>query len=166
MVRGPEVSRRLSARQPCWFQGASGEIIGAVTASLVGVHHVKFAVSDLARSREWYTRALRLRLFREFVEDGTVQGVALEVPGTTLTIGLRTAADHVEGFRGFDPVAFLVEDRDSLNDWVDHFDREHVEHTPVVDGTMGWLVQITDPDGIRIKLYTRERHGPQDRSRA
>ncbi len=133
-----------------------------MTASIVGVHHVKFAVSDLARSREWYMRALRLSLLREFVEGGIVQGVALEVPGTTLGIALRTAADHVEGFRDFDPVAFLVEDRDSLNDWVEHFDRERVEHTPVVDGAVGWLVEIADPDGIRIRLYTRERHLPDD----
>jgi len=133
-----------------------------VTRAILGVHHVKFPVSDLARSREWYIRALRLRLLHEFVEDGMVQGVALEVPGTAVTIGLRTAADRVEGFKNFDPVAFLVEDRGSLKDWIDHFDREQVAHTPVVGGAIGWLVQITDPDGISIRLYTRERHRPDD----
>ncbi|WP_020642821.1 VOC family protein [Amycolatopsis balhimycina] len=43
-----------------------------MTAKIEGFHHVKFPVRDLARSREWYERALGLEVTHEFPDDDGV----------------------------------------------------------------------------------------------
>src|SRR2546430_6131949 len=47
---------------------------------LAGVHHLKLPVSDLARSIEWYRSRLGYAVEIEFVEQGTLMGVALNHP--------------------------------------------------------------------------------------
>ena len=44
---------------------------------VAGVHHVKIPVSDLERSRAWYTTVLGLRVSKDFVDDdGVTRGLA------------------------------------------------------------------------------------------
>lgn len=50
--------------------------------SIIGVHHVKFPVSDLQRSRDWYERVLGLHVLVDFPDgDGVVRGLAGLLPG-------------------------------------------------------------------------------------
>jgi len=74
--------------------------------ALVGIHHVKFPVTDLTRSRAWYERVFGLRLIMEFADehDGVVRGVAYEIPGVPdLMIALRENPAAARGISGFDP---------------------------------------------------------------
>jgi hypothetical protein len=57
-------------------------------------------------------------------------------------------------------VALAVTTRAELETWVEHFDAEGIEHGPVMNGHIGRVVGLYDPDGIEVRLYTLER--PED----
>ncbi|GAA2050154.1 VOC family protein [Catenulispora yoronensis] len=128
---------------------------------LAGVHHVKIPVTDLARSVDWYGRVFGFAVTMEFPDsDGVVRGVAGEVPGlgdTLLTLRVNPAA--AEGCRGFDPVSFAVADQAAVQSWADHLDTAGVEHSPVIEASIGWLLVFDDPDGIQVHLYSWTAHG-------
>jgi catechol 2,3-dioxygenase-like lactoylglutathione lyase family enzyme len=128
------------------------------TPVLDGIHHLKIPVSDLATSRRWYERVLGLAVEREFKDehDGVVRGVAGDVPGLgNLGLALREQPDAAKGFSGFDPIAFAVADRGAIEAWVEHLDDEGIEHSPVIEAQIGWIVAFHDPDGLELRLYSR-----------
>lgn len=126
---------------------------------IVGVHHVKLPVSDLQRSRDWYERVLGLEVLVDFPdEDGVVRGLAGVLPGQPpLALALRENVDAARGAAGFDPVSFAVADHEASMAWAAHFDRLGLEHSEVAEGTMGWVLDTADPDGIIIRLYSMDR---------
>ena len=86
--------------------------------TLAGFHHVKLPVSDIDRSREWYERVLGLTVDIEFVEDGTVKGVAL-VDAGTVSIALRLDPARAAAMSGFDAIALAVPTRADVARWQD-----------------------------------------------
>ncbi|WP_279581267.1 VOC family protein [Fodinicola feengrottensis] len=57
---------------------------------LTGIHHVKYPVSDLAISREWYERVLGYRVAFDFPDEhGVVKGVGGFVEGLAVPISLQ-----------------------------------------------------------------------------
>lgn len=127
-------------------------------ATLSGFHHVKLPVSSVHKSLEWYQRVLDLDLAIEFVEDGVLRGVALSDADHTLMLALREEPERAAGLSGFDPVALAVPTLQALHAWSDHLDASGVDHSDIAEGSVGWLIGgIIDPDGIEIRLYTRER---------
>ena len=127
---------------------------------IVGIHHVKFPVSDLDTSRRWYEQVFGTRVELEFHDDadGPVRGVAFEPVGGVV-ITLREHPAGAGALAGFDPVSFAIADRGAAAQWIEHLDVLGVEHSPVIDATIGWLVVFHDPDGVELHLYTVERHG-------
>lgn len=130
-------------------------------AAITGIHHVKFPVSDLEKSLEWYERVLGFRAELEFPdEDGVVRGVAGTIPGLgDAGLALRQNPAAAAGFAGFDPVSFGIADRAAAEAWVARLDEQGVEHTPVIEASIGWIVSFRDPDGIDIRLYSFAAHG-------
>lgn len=127
---------------------------------LDGFHHVKVPVTDVARSRDWYGRVLGLETEIEFVEDGVLMGVAMGDPGGTLQLALRAHPELARAIKGFDPIAFAVPTRAELEKWQARLDELGERHGGIVEGHVGWLlVGLHDPDGIEVRLYTREEHG-------
>lgn len=55
-------------------------------------------------------------------------------------------------------MSFAVTDRQAAIAWADHLDHLGVEHSELSDGTLGWTLDIADPDGIIIRLYSADRH--------
>lgn len=127
--------------------------------AVAGVHHVKVPVTDLARSRDWYSAVLSLVVELEFRDshDGVVRGVAFE-RHNGLTVCLRENPGLAEAMAGYDPYAVLVPLRKDLDDVVDHLDRLGIAHSDVVAATLGWLLRVPDPDGIELRFYTEESH--------
>ncbi len=126
--------------------------------ALDGIHHVKLPVSDIARSRDWYTRVVGLEVDMEFRDEGEgpVRGIDGRVPGLDDTgLALREAPDIAAALAGFDPIALGVANRSAVDDWVAHLDRLGIEHSPVIRAAIGWLVTLRDPDGIELRLYSR-----------
>lgn len=131
------------------------------TEELRGIFAVKLPVSALARSRAWYERVFGFEVDIEFPDDdGVVRGVAGWLPGSGQTMfALRESPAHASGVAGFNLVNFAVADRASLEGWVSRLDDLGVQHSPIIDATIGWIVVLDDPDGIELHLYSQERHG-------
>jgi catechol 2,3-dioxygenase-like lactoylglutathione lyase family enzyme len=122
---------------------------------LSGFHHVKLPVSDLDRSRDWYTSVLGLRVEIEFVEDGDLRGLALVDASGRLRLALRLDPVRAGALAGFDPIALELPERDDVEAWRDRLDDLGQPHGGVVTGHKGGsvLVGLHDPDGIEIRLY-------------
>ncbi|TDV46849.1 VOC family protein [Actinophytocola oryzae] len=130
-------------------------------AVITGIHHVKFPVRDIATSIDWYERVFGFTFELEFPdEDGVVRGVAGTIPGLgDAGIALRENPRAAEGFAGFDPVSFGIADREAAEAWVIRLDELGVEHSPVINASIGWIVSFHDPDGTEIRLYSFAAHG-------
>ena len=135
--------------------------------SLRGIFAVKLPVADLARSQAWYERVFGFEPELEFPDDdGVVRGVAGRLPGVDgVMLALRESPDHALGVAGFNLVNFSVEDKASVEAWADRLDELGIEHSPVIDATVGWIVVLHDPDGIELHLYSEERHGIEQAGR-
>ncbi|GIJ72243.1 VOC family protein [Virgisporangium ochraceum] len=122
---------------------------------LSGFHHVKLPVSDLDRSRHWYTSVLGLRVEIEFVEDGVVEGLALGDDTGSVRLALRRDAARAAALAGFDAVALAVPTREAVEVWARRLEDLGQPHGGVVTGHRGGsvLVGLHDPDGIEIRLY-------------
>ena len=112
-------------------------------------------VSDISTTREWYERVLGLKVVIEFVEDGTVMGVALSDPDATVDLALRHSPERAAALAGFDPVAIGVPTGAEVVAWQQRLDDLGVPHGGIVSGHFGAkvLVGLHDPDGIEIRLY-------------
>jgi catechol 2,3-dioxygenase-like lactoylglutathione lyase family enzyme len=129
--------------------------------ALSGIHHVKIPVTDLDRAVEWYSRVFGFAATMEFPDaDGVVRGVAGQVPGLADTmLGLRVNPAAAEGCRDFDPISFGVDGHADIQAWADHLDGCGVEHSPVIEASVGWLLVFHDPDGLQLHLYSWAAHG-------
>jgi catechol 2,3-dioxygenase-like lactoylglutathione lyase family enzyme len=133
-------------------------------AVFAGLHHIKIPVTDLARSRAWYERVLGFEVEYEFpdAEDGVVRGVAGSVPGLGRTgFALRENPEVARGLAGYDAFAFGIEDEAAAKAWVAKLDSLGVEHGPIIEATIGWIVSFHDPDGLEIRMYSWAKL-PQD----
>jgi catechol 2,3-dioxygenase-like lactoylglutathione lyase family enzyme len=120
---------------------------------ITGIHHLKIPVSDLARSRAWYEWVLDFDVQREFPDgDGVVRGVAGAIGG--VAVALRENPEVAKGVSGFDPICFAIPDKSAAIAWAARFEELGADFTGPGEGTIGWVVQVRDPDGIEIRLYS------------
>src|SRR3954452_21022633 len=130
-------------------------------------HHVRLTVTDVARSRAFYTQVLGFDVALGSPPDDDPDGVVADTlqGGIVLTnagvlIGLRPvgpahAADRFDPFRvGLDHLSFAVDSRADLDTAVNLLDEHGVEHGPVREvPAMGMaFLAAFDPDGIALEL--------------
>jgi catechol 2,3-dioxygenase-like lactoylglutathione lyase family enzyme len=122
---------------------------------LSGFHHVKLPVSNVTRSRDWYTGVLGLTTDIEFVEDGVLMGVGLAHEGMPAGIALRHDPERAKAMSGFDALALLVPTREEVHAWKARLEDAGVPHGGIITGHRGGavLVGLRDPDAIEIRLY-------------
>jgi len=127
--------------------------------ALAGVHHLKLPVSDLERSRSWYESRLGYELAREFVEGGTLMGVALRHPNGGPRLALRLDPDRAAAAAGFDYFAIGVPDKDALEDLAARLTALGEHHAGVHVASTGWILPLLhDPDGHEVRFYTIAHH--------
>ena len=125
---------------------------------IIGLHHAKIPVSDLARSREWFESLLGLQAELEFRDDdGTVRGVAY-LPIGGFRLALREDPTRADALTGWDPVALAVSTRDDLDTIAVELDARGIEHGPIIEATIGWLLSAEAPGGLQVRFYTEQRH--------
>lgn len=133
--------------------------------ALTGLRYVKLPVTDLARSKEWWSRVFGWSARLEFPDsDGVVRGVAgvfrdFGEPG--LSLRENPDARTLQGLE----LMLGVADRGAVQEWGRWLDGIQVPHSPVIDATLGWLMVLHDPDGHEIHLYSDERHGIDQKDR-
>jgi catechol 2,3-dioxygenase-like lactoylglutathione lyase family enzyme len=133
--------------------------------ALLGIHHLKLPVSDLATSLAFYETAFDARRIAAADHrregDGSLYAYILEVPGLGTFLELRLHPERARTHSRFDPVTMTVANRATLAEWDRHLTDADVLHSPVITAIQAWLIVVEDPDGNRLRLYTRETHGPE-----
>jgi len=128
----------------------------ADTIATGAVHHLGLTVSDVERSRAFYTEVLG------FQEAAPLQGGVLLSNGTIL-IGIRTATDPSQATAGdrfnenrvgLDHLSFGASSRADLDRAVEVLDRHGVPHGDISEAPQYGLVNLffRDPDNIQLEL--------------
>jgi len=126
---------------------------------LDGIHHVKLPVRDLARSRAWYESRLGYRAAIEFVEQGTLMGLAMRHPNGGPDVGLRLDPARAAAAAGFDYFAIGVPSKEAIQDLADRLTALGEPHAGVHFATIGWILpELHDPDGHEVRFYTTAHH--------
>jgi glyoxylase I family protein len=132
-----------------------------------GLHHLRLTVTDLARSRAFYSDVLGFDVAAESsgdTSDPSVRndpdqlygGVVFVVGGTLF--GLRPVAERDDRFAservGLDHVSFTVSSRDQLVQARDRLEQHGVPHGEVKDlAAFGIaILSFSDPDGVHLEL--------------
>jgi glyoxylase I family protein len=127
-------------------------------SDLQNVSHVAFTVTDLERSKEWYTKVLGWQSMYDGEEEGIVYTLGM-LPNVGIFLGLRqhtggTGDRFDPGRTGLDHIAFGVNTRDDLETWQQRFDELGVTYTPIVDAPYGHVLNFKDPDNIALEIFT------------
>jgi quinol monooxygenase YgiN len=127
-----------------------------------GIHHIKLPVTDLERSTQWYSDVLGARRLTELDHrspDGTLFAVILDVPGMEGKVELRLDPATAVALKGYDFLTMTIDDRPALDAWIARLDALGIPHSPAIVAMVGWLLVVPDPDGQRLRFYTRQPHG-------
>ena len=134
---------------------------------LDGIHHVKIPVSDLDRSREWYSSRLGYQVDAVFVEDGREMGLALSHPNGGPDLALRLHPERSAGIGDFDFFAIGVPDKAAIEDLAARLSDLGEEHEGVQFASIGWVLpMLHDPDGHEVRFYTTATHTRPPRGQA
>jgi len=137
--------------------------------SLGGIHHVRLTVTDVERSRAFYTEVLGFQVaadepppvddpYHNLVVENLQGGIVLTNAG--ILIGLRpvdaaNAGDTFNPFRcGLDHLSFSVNSREDLDAAVRLFDERGITHGEIVDLVPFGIsaLPFRDPDGLQLEL--------------
>jgi catechol 2,3-dioxygenase-like lactoylglutathione lyase family enzyme len=127
-----------------------------VDPTFAGVHHVAVPVTDIERSRDWYEAVLGFRSVVDEETEDSLVAVTLEHPTGGIVVCLSAAPERAHALAGFSPVSLAVASVSELARWENHFTTIGVQHSASREAHLGWALDVTDPDGIRIQLHTRE----------
>jgi catechol 2,3-dioxygenase-like lactoylglutathione lyase family enzyme len=120
---------------------------------IIGLHHVRIPVSDAWVSRDWYMTVLGFRPLLDLEEEDGVIGVVLR-HDEGLAVGLHRDRSRAAALRGFAVLGLTVEDRSQLERWAAVLDRAGIRRGPLVEGHLGFYLDIPDPDGILVRIHT------------
>jgi catechol 2,3-dioxygenase-like lactoylglutathione lyase family enzyme len=128
-----------------------------------GIHHVDLAVTDVARSLEFYLSLLGPLGWAEEVRYPTYRGteevVYLMEPASGTMLGLRPADGGRHNYYevGIEHLAFEVDGRDEVDAAHQHAlaNGAQVHHPPEEDRDVEdyYAVFVFDPDGMRIEVF-------------
>ncbi len=127
------------------------------TVATRGVHHVTLTVTDVQRSREFYTTILNFQPIGEF-------GPRILLTNGSMVLAIGPAPDpaHVlsddrfdENRVGLDHISLSVSSRADLDEAVRIFDERGVPHGEIKDlgaGSELYVLAFRDPDNIQLEL--------------
>src|SRR6516162_7410536 len=130
----------LVSELACWMPGEAAMI------PCGDIHHLRLTVTDVQRSREFYTGLLGFQVIVESPPPGN------------LIMGLRPMAPAADRFHpnraGLDHLSFSVPGRDDLEQAIGLFDQRGVTHGEITRlPSFGIdVLSFEDPDGIQLEL--------------
>lgn len=120
------------------------------------VDHLKLTVTDVARSRDFYTSLLGFDVVAEFgpstlIHNGSVLIGLAPAPNANL---VNTADRFDENRVGLDHLSFAVAGREDLERAVELFDERGIPHGEItpLEGFGITVLMFRDPDNIQIEL--------------
>jgi catechol 2,3-dioxygenase-like lactoylglutathione lyase family enzyme len=120
---------------------------------IIGLHHIRIPVSDAWLSRDWYSTVLGFEPVLDLQEENGLIGVVLR-HDQGFVVGLHQDRSRAAALRGFAILGLTVESRSQLERWATELDRAGLRHGPIEEGHLGYYLDISDPDGILIRLHT------------
>ncbi len=130
-----------------------------------GIHHLRLTVTDIARSKAFYTtlfgREPVLDHSTEVDEPGVKDDQTRFYGGVVFSfghqvIGLRPVADPADTFSstrvGLDHLGLLVESRADLDRAAERLSADGVPHGEVTDIGSMFILSLQDPDDINLEL--------------
>jgi catechol 2,3-dioxygenase-like lactoylglutathione lyase family enzyme len=121
------------------------------------LHHVALTVTDIDRSRDWYSRLFDSAPVLD-EDTGTFYHVVWALDGGSL-FGIHThprdndQPDFSEFRTGLDHVSFGVPSRADLEKWASRLDELGIEHGELKDAPYGSGVSFRDPDGLPLEFF-------------
>lgn len=128
---------------------ASGAPARAELAASTTVGAVHLTVSDLARSIEYYDRAVGLELLARTEDSASLGCRGRELVGLVQERGAVPAGPHT----GLYHFALLLPSRIELARWLAHAARDRVALVGLSDHFVSEAVYLSDPDGHGIEIY-------------
>jgi glyoxylase I family protein len=130
------------------------------------IHHMRLTVTDITRSRDFYTRLLGFEVAAESppADDPTAAAVYSVLWGGivmmrgNLLLGLRPVAPAGDRFDenrvGLDHLSFSVSSRAELEQARDVFDQNGVVHGDIIElASFGiCILAFRDPDNVQLEL--------------
>jgi glyoxylase I family protein len=132
-----------------------------------GLHHVRITVTNLERSRAFYTEVLGFEVVAESPgspDDPDVRNDPNQLYGGVVFLtngmlfGLRPVAEPQDRFDservGLDHISFTVSSRDALVQAAERLAERGVEHGEIRDLTAFGIaiLSFSDPDGVHLEL--------------
>lgn len=122
-----------------------------------GLGHVAVTVSDLDRSREWYTQLFGSDPVLDEDAGGLYHVVFALGGGTLFGVHLHPTPNDEPRFSefrsGLDHIAFAVPDRSELESWETRLEELGIEHGGIVDAAYGSGLSFRDPDNIALEFF-------------
>jgi catechol 2,3-dioxygenase-like lactoylglutathione lyase family enzyme len=146
------------------LRGGEGAVPGQIPTG--GIHHLRLTVTDVARSREFYTSLLGFEVAVESPPPGDpaaaetfkiLFGGVVMIRGNLL-LGLRPMAPAGDRFHpdrvGLDHLSFSVASRDDLEQAIRLFDERGVTHGEITTlASFGIdVLPFEDPDAVQLEL--------------
>ena len=126
---------------------------------LTGVHHVSTLSANIARSHDFYTRVLGLRLLIKTVNQDAPQmyhlffGDGAGTPGSDITIfDMPHATSEIRGNNAISLTTFRVAGDSAFPYWVSRFDRLGVTHSAVGTRDGRAVLDFEDFEGTQLSL--------------
>ena len=130
------------------------------------IHHLRLTVTDIKRSREFYTELLGFDIAADSPPEGdaaaeaaypVLWGGVVMIRGNLL-LGLRPVAKGGDSFDedrvGLDHLSFNVKTRAELDEAMKLFDERGIPHGPIktLEGFGICVLPFRDPDNVQIEL--------------
>jgi glyoxylase I family protein len=126
-------------------------------AEFPGLGHVAVTVTDLDRSREWYSKLFDAKPVLD-EDTGTFYHVVWALEGGSL-FGIHThpraneQPDFSEFRTGLDHIAFAVTSRSELESRARQLDDLGIAHGGIVDAPYGSGLSFRDPDNLPLEFF-------------
>lgn len=126
------------------------------------VSHTSFSVPDAEASARWWAELLELTVIDRVAGEGWHAVLLIHPESGTIIEFQQHDGNRGEAFdprrTGLDHLAFKVDKRSELDEWLARFERFGVNHSPIAESDYGAVLTFRDPNGIQFEMFHKVGH--------